>query len=59
MSIVLEIAKEEPYLLIAHHYTRYLGDLSGGQILKNIAQKALNLDQQGLAFLWIQKDFRH
>ena len=47
---IREIAKEEPYLLIAHHYTRYLGDLSGGQILKSIAQKALNLDQQGLAF---------
>ena len=28
-----EIAKEDPYLLIAHHYTRYIGDLSGGQIL--------------------------
>ena len=36
-----EIAEKDPYLLIAHHYTRYIGDLSGGQILKNIAQKAL------------------
>ena len=36
-----EIAENDPYLLIAHHYTRYIGDLSGGQILKNIAQKAL------------------
>ena len=33
----------EPYLLVGHHYTRYLGDLSGGQILKNIAEKALDL----------------
>ena len=41
----------EPYLLIGHHYTRYLGDLSGGQILKNIAEKALDLPKDtGLAF---------
>ena len=37
-----EIANDNPYLLIAHHYTRYIGDLSGGQILKGIAEKALN-----------------
>ena len=36
-----EVAEKDPYLLIAHHYTRYIGDLSGGQILKGIAQKAL------------------
>ena len=38
------VAKESPELLVGHHYTRYLGDLSGGQILKNIAQKAMNMD---------------
>ena len=27
-----------------------MGDLSGGQILKNIAQKAMNLDGEGTAF---------
>ena len=38
-------------LLVGHHYTRYLGDLSGGQILKNIAQKAMNMDgDAGLRF---------
>ena len=36
-----EVAEQDPYLLIAHHYTRYIGDLSGGQILRNIAEKAL------------------
>ncbi len=36
-----EIAEKDPYLLIAHHYTRYIGDLSGGQILRGIAEKAL------------------
>jgi heme oxygenase len=45
-----EIANSAPELLIAHSYTRYLGDLSGGQILKNIAQKAMNLDEKGTAF---------
>ncbi len=46
-----QVAKENPELLIGHHYTRYIGDLSGGQILKNIAQKAMNLsDHDGLRF---------
>ena len=46
-----EIAENDPYLLIAHHYTRYIGDLSGGQILKGIAKKALNPPEgEGLHF---------
>ena len=46
-----EIAKDSPELLVGHHYTRYMGDLSGGQILKNIAQKAMNMDgDDGLHF---------
>ena len=46
-----EVAEYEPMLLIGHHYTRYLGDLSGGQILKGIAEKALNLPKgEGLNF---------
>ena len=28
------VAKKSPELLVGHHYTRYIGDLSGGQILK-------------------------
>ena len=47
---IMEISDDDPELLVGHHYTRYLGDLSGGQILKNIAQKALQLDGDGLAF---------
>jgi heme oxygenase len=48
---IRRVAAESPELLVGHHYTRYLGDLSGGQILKTIAQKAMNLpDGNGLAF---------
>jgi len=47
---IREVAQSEPELLVAHSYTRYLGDLSGGQILKNIAQKGMNLTEGGTAF---------
>jgi len=47
---IREISEKEPELLIAHSYTRYLGDLSGGQILKGIAQTAMNLTDDGTAF---------
>lgn len=46
-----QIADQDPELLIAHLYTRYMGDLSGGQILKKIAQNAMNLnDGEGTSF---------
>ena len=44
------IAQQTPYLLVAHHYTRYMGDLSGGQRLASITKKALNLTTEGLKF---------
>jgi heme oxygenase len=48
---IRELSNSEPELLISHLYTRYLGDLSGGQILKGIAQRAMNLSEgQGTAF---------
>jgi heme oxygenase len=40
-----EIGATDPDLMIAHLYTRYMGDLSGGQILKKIAQNAMNLSE--------------
>ncbi len=41
----------KPINLVAHTYTRYLGDLSGGQIIKRLVQKTLNLPEgQGTAF---------
>ena len=46
-----DIGKQQPELLVAHAYTRYLGDLSGGQILKKIARGAMNLsDERGTKF---------
>ncbi len=52
---IREVSVSEAELLIAHSYTRYLGDLSGGQILKNIAQRAMNLAEgEGSAFYEFQ-----
>ncbi|XP_028841520.1 heme oxygenase 1a [Denticeps clupeoides] len=46
-----KIGKENPKLLVAHAYTRYLGDLSGGQVLGRITQKAMGLkDDRGVSF---------
>lgn len=46
-----QISNTAPELLVAHSYTRYLGDLSGGQILKGIAQRGMNLvDGEGTNF---------
>merc|ERR1712241_496586 len=39
------------YLFIAHQYTRYLGDLFGGQMMGGMATRSLNLDEgKGIAF---------
>jgi heme oxygenase len=40
--------------LIAHAYARYLGDLSGGQILRKLIQRSLGLPPEALTFY----DFR-
>ena len=48
---IREIGNIAPENLVAHSYTRYIGDLSGGQILKGIAQRAMNLGEgEGTAF---------
>uniref|UniRef100_A0A8C3VVZ7 Heme oxygenase 1 n=1 Tax=Catagonus wagneri TaxID=51154 RepID=A0A8C3VVZ7_9CETA len=41
------VGQNEPELLVAHAYTRYMGDLSGGQVLKKVAQRALKLPSTG------------
>jgi heme oxygenase len=53
---IRDISASQPELLVAHSYTRYLGDLSGGQVLKNIAQRAMNLSEnEGIAFYEFQE----
>ena len=49
-NYVERVKKINAKFLVGHHYTRYLGDLSGGQILKNIANKSMGLDGKGLDF---------
>ncbi|MEV7782374.1 biliverdin-producing heme oxygenase [Kitasatospora sp. NPDC088351] len=44
---VEELAAEWPAGYIAHHYTRYLGDLSGGQIIRGIAEKTWGFERKG------------
>lgn len=42
-----ECARTWPGGYIAHHYTRYLGDLSGGQVIRGHAEKLWDLPHRG------------
>ncbi|WP_405936507.1 biliverdin-producing heme oxygenase [Streptomyces sp. NBC_00726] len=44
---VTECARTWPAGYIAHHYTRYLGDLSGGQIIRDKAEKTWGFARKG------------
>jgi heme oxygenase len=44
---VRECAEDWPAGYIAHHYTRYLGDLSGGQIIRDKAEKTWGFAKKG------------
>ncbi|MER5976354.1 biliverdin-producing heme oxygenase [Streptomyces sp. NPDC001857] len=44
---VRECAEHWPAGYVAHHYTRYLGDLSGGQIIRDRAEKAWGFERKG------------
>ncbi|NLU70033.1 biliverdin-producing heme oxygenase [Streptomyces sp. HNM0574] len=44
---VREVAREWPGGYLAHHYTRYLGDLSGGQIIRGTAEKNWGFARKG------------
>jgi heme oxygenase len=47
---IRNIGLEWPEGYIAHHYTRYLGDLAGGQILRRVLQRSYGLTDAGLQF---------
>ncbi|MFB6891930.1 heme oxygenase (biliverdin-producing) [Kitasatospora sp. NPDC056327] len=42
-----ELVDQWPAGYVAHHYTRYLGDLSGGQIIRGIAEKTWGFERKG------------
>ncbi|MFG2374347.1 heme oxygenase (biliverdin-producing) [Streptomyces sp. NPDC048504] len=44
---VRECAESWPAGYIAHHYTRYLGDLSGGQIIRDKAERTWGFSRKG------------
>ncbi|KOG25944.1 heme oxygenase (biliverdin-producing) [Streptomyces viridochromogenes] len=44
---VRECAEDWPGGYIAHHYTRYLGDLSGGQIIRDKAERTWGFARKG------------
>ncbi len=35
---------------VAHHYTRYLGDLSGGQVIGRLMQRHFGFETNGIGF---------
>ncbi|MEU0034888.1 biliverdin-producing heme oxygenase [Streptomyces sp. NPDC006333] len=44
---VAECARAWPGGYVAHHYTRYLGDLSGGQIIRDRAERTWGFARKG------------
>lgn len=50
----LRAAAGDPELFVAHHYTRYLGDLAGGQVVGKLLDRAYGITGPGALFY----DFR-
>ncbi|MFI6870666.1 heme oxygenase (biliverdin-producing) [Nocardia sp. NPDC050406] len=44
---IAECARTWPAGYVVHHYTRYLGDLSGGQVIRGTAEKLWELPKKG------------
>jgi heme oxygenase len=38
----------DPHRLLAHHYTRYLGDMAGGQVISRLMQRHYNIDHYNI-----------
>ncbi|WP_433612930.1 heme oxygenase (biliverdin-producing) [Prescottella agglutinans] len=45
-----EVAFTSPADFVAHHYLRYMGDLSGGQIIRRMLERAYGYEVDGLRF---------
>lgn len=43
---IRDVAAEDPLLLIGHQYSRYLGDLFGGQMMAGMATKSMGLKSE-------------
>ena len=44
---IAEVGRSWPGGYVAHHYTRYLGDLSGGQVVRDRAERLWGLPHKG------------
>jgi heme oxygenase len=45
-----DVASRQPAAFVAHHYTRYLGDLSGGQYIGRAIRQIYGFDDDGCRF---------
>ena len=47
---VISASAMAPHRLLAHHYTRYLGDMAGGQAISRLMQRHYNIDPGSLSY---------
>lgn len=47
---IVASAAGSPQRLLAHHYTRYLGDLAGGQAISRLVQRHYGIDPEQLTY---------
>ncbi|KAA9150577.1 biliverdin-producing heme oxygenase [Amycolatopsis acidicola] len=47
---IRKVAFDWPGGYVAHHYTRYLGDLAGGQVVRKLLKKAYDVEGPGALF---------
>lgn len=54
-----DLEADRSWRLISHAYTRYLGDLSGGQVVARLLQKHLRLGPKSLSFYCFAEDSKN